>query len=176
MISVALESGEGRITGTRRKLGSEAENFGNRLGANRHEEVYNLAQPDQPGPTTVVKRQDSSDVGSSSERYNLVVARYGWLYAFLFSFTVEYAERHSSVSSVAALRTGGCWFDPGLGQYSLRGLMIVIATEFIPLSPLSVVSTIVVWESSQWLGNNIVRSTGERNSRKAWIGALVAAM
>ena len=24
------------------------------------------------------------------------------------------------------LRTGGCWSDPRLGQYSFRGLMIVI--------------------------------------------------
>ena len=41
-----------------------------------------------------------------------------------------------------------------------RGLMKVIDTEFITLSPLSVVSTIVMWESSQWLVKNIVRSTG----------------
>ena len=33
----------------------------------------------------------------------------------------------------------GRWFDLRLGQYSFRGLMIVIATGFIPLSPLSVV-------------------------------------
>ena len=32
------------------------------------------------------------------------------------------------------LRTGGCWFDPWLCQYSFRGLTIVIATGFIPLS------------------------------------------
>ena len=50
------------------------------------------------------------------------------------------------------LRTGGRWFDPGLGQYPFRGLMIVIATGFIPLSPLSVVLTMVIWESSQWFG------------------------
>ena len=49
------------------------------------------------------------------------------------------AEPHSSVGSVADLRAGGCWFDPWLGQYSVRGLMIVITTGFIPLSPLSVV-------------------------------------
>ena len=72
----------------------------------------------------------------------------------------KYAEPHSSVGSIADLRTGGCWFDPRLGQYSFRGLMIVIATGFIPLSPLSVVLTMVMWESSQWLGKNIVQSTG----------------
>ena len=51
------------------------------------------------------------------------------------------AEPHSSVGSVADLRTGGRWFHPRLGQYSFRGLIIVTATGFIPLSPLSVVST-----------------------------------
>ena len=70
------------------------------------------------------------------------------------------ADPHSSVSSVADLRTGDRWFDPWLGQYSLRGFMIVIVTGFIPLSPLSVVTTMVMWESSQWLGKNIVQSTG----------------
>ena len=58
------------------------------------------------------------------------------------------AQPHSSVGSIQHLRTGGCWFDPRLGQYSLRGLMMVFATGFIPLSPLSVVSTMVMWESS----------------------------
>ena len=70
------------------------------------------------------------------------------------------AEPHSSVGSVQDLRTRGRWFDPRLGQYSFRGLMIVIATVVIPLSPLSIVLTMVMWESSQWLGKNIVRSTG----------------
>ena len=49
--------------------------------------------------------------------------------------TFKCAEQNSSVGSVADLRTGGCWFDPRLGQYSFRGLMIVVATRFIPLSP-----------------------------------------
>ena len=71
-----------------------------------------------------------------------------------------YVEFHSLVNSVADLRTGGRWFDPRIGQYSFRGLMIIIWTGFIPLSPLSVVSTMVMWESSQWPGKNIVRSTG----------------
>ena len=74
--------------------------------------------------------------------------------------TIDDSEPHSSVGSVADLRTGGRWFNPRLDQYSFRGLMIVIATGFIPLSPLSVVSTMVMWESNQWLGKNIVRSTG----------------
>ena len=37
---------------------------------------------------------------------------------------------------------------------------MVIAIGFIPLSPLSVVPTMVKMESSQWLGKDIVRSTG----------------
>ena len=41
-----------------------------------------------------------------------------------------------------------------------KGLMIVIVTGFIPLSLLSVVWTMVMRESSQWLGKNIVQSTG----------------
>ena len=71
----------------------------------------------------------------------------------------DYAEPHSSFGSTVDLRTGGCWFDPWLVQYSFQGLMIVIATGFIPLSLLSVVSTVVMWESSQWHGKNIVQST-----------------
>ena len=86
------------------------------------------------------------------------------------------AEPHSSVVSVADLRRGGRWFDIRLGQYSFRRLMIVIATGFIPFSPLSVVSTMVMWESSQWIGNNFVRSTGLKSSRKAWICALAVAI
>ena len=69
-------------------------------------------------------------------------------------------EPQSSVGSVQDLIAGGRWFDPRLGQYSFRGLMIVIATGFIPLSTLSNVSIIVLWKSSQWLGKNIVQSTG----------------
>ena len=37
--------------------------------------------------------------------------------------------------------------------------MIVIATVFIPLSPLSIVLTMVMWESSHWLEKNTVRNT-----------------
>ena len=78
------------------------------------------------------------------------------------------AEPHSSVGSNADLRTGGRWSDQRLGQYSFRGLMIVIATGSSPLSALSIVSPTVMWESSQWLGKNILRSMD-------WIGALAVA-
>ena len=30
-----------------------------------------------------------------------------------------------SVGSIQDLRTGGCWFDPDVGQYSFVGLMII---------------------------------------------------
>ena len=61
----------------------------------------------------------------------------------ILSYTVpcytKPTEPHSSVGSVA---------DPRLGQYSFRGLIIVIATGFIPLTA---VPTMVMWQSSQWL-------------------------
>ena len=61
------------------------------------------------------------------------------------------AEPHSSVGSVADFRTGGHWFNPSLSQYSFRGLMIIIVTGFIPLSPLSIVLTMVIWEAASGL-------------------------
>ena len=62
----------------------------------------------------------------------------------------SWAEPHSSVGSIADLGTGR-WFNPRLGQYSFRGLMIAIATGFIPLTPLSNVSTMVMWEAASGL-------------------------
>ena len=73
---------------------------------------------------------------------------------------------HSSVGGVQDLRTGNRWFDPRLGQFSSRGLIIVIATRFIPLSPLYFVLTMAMWEISQWLGKSIVRSTSKRTAGK----------
>ena len=67
------------------------------------------------------------------------------------SLTKGGAEPHSLVGSVADLKIGGCWFDSRFGKYSFRGMKKVIETGFIPLSPLSVVSTMVMSESSQWL-------------------------
>ena len=43
---------------------------------------------------------------------------------------------HSSVCHVQDLRIGDRWFDPRLRQYSFQGLVIVIATGFIPLHTL----------------------------------------
>ena len=62
----------------------------------------------------------------------------------------SHAEPQSSDGSIVNLRTGR-WFDPRLGQYSFQGLMIVIATGFIPLPLLSVVLTMVMWEAASGL-------------------------
>ena len=76
------------------------------------------------------------------------------------------SESHSSVSSIVDLRTGSHWFDPRLGQYSLRGLIIVTVTGFIPPTLLSVVLTMVMWESSHWLGKNMCRVLVKRTPGK----------
>ena len=64
------------------------------------------------------------------------------------------------------MRTRGRWFNPQLGHNSFQGLMMIAATGFISLTRLSVVSTTVMRESSQWLGKGFVLSTGKnlRNS------------
>ena len=49
------------------------------------------------------------------------------------------------VGSIQDLGTGCRGFDPRLGQYSFRGLMIVISTGSILLSPLSIVSLSTVF-------------------------------
>ena len=71
-----------------------------------------------------------------------------------FAQSVAYRTWEQEVTSLTS----------GLGQYYSRGLMIVIATGFIPLSQLYIVLAMVMWESSQWLARNIVRSTGKKNS------------
>ena len=43
---------------------------------------------------------------------------------------------------------------------------IYVACKCFPLSPLFIVSIMVMWESSQWLGKNIVWTTGKRNPRE----------
>ena len=58
---------------------------------------------------------------------------------FASFFSTFEPSPHSSVSSIS-LRSGGFWFNPLFGQYSIWALMIVIATEFIPLSLLSIKS------------------------------------
>ena len=94
------------------------------------------------------------DPGQSTQLCAIYVVHCG-----LRSF-VPRAKSHSSVGSVADLKTGDRWFNPRLGQYSFPGLMIVIATGFFSPSPLYIVPTMVKWESSQWLGKNMAQSTG----------------
>ena len=71
---------------------------------------------------------------------------------------IRRAEPQSSVDRAQDSIIGGRWFKPWHGQYSFQGLMTVIATGFIHLSLLSIVSTLVVkWESSQWFVKNITQ-------------------
>ena len=61
----------------------------------------------------------------------------------------------SSDDSVEDLRTGGGWFK----QYSFQRLMIVTVIGLF-LSHHCLLFFMVMWESSLWLGENVVRSTG----------------
>ena len=63
-----------------------------------------------------------------------------------------YPSPYSSVDSVEVLRVVGSNLQHG--QYSLRELMTVTATGFIPLSSLSILSTMAMCKSRQWLGKN----------------------
>ena len=47
-----------------------------------------------------------------------------------------------------------------------QGPMIVIMTEFIPLPPLSIVSTVIMCGSSQWLGKYCVEHWLKRTPGK----------
>ena len=79
------------------------------------------------------------------------------VFSVILSYFVAFLSSKYRIITITLLRyhhrtivfSPSFWFDPRLGQYSFRGLMIVIATGFIPLSPLSVVSKMVMWESSQ---------------------------
>ena len=76
---------------------------------------------------------------------------------------------HSSVGSVADLRTGGHWFDPRLGRYHFDRIessltaVLCFDNSYVGKQP-------VVWKeycAEYWL---------KKNSRKAWIGILAAAI
>ena len=53
---------------------------------------------------------------------------------------------------------------PGLSQYAFRGLMMAIATKFIPLSPLSICF------GNGHVGKNILRSTGKKKKYQESMG------
>ena len=55
------------------------------------------------------------------------------------------------------LRTGLVGFPAW--PISFKVLMITFTTGFMPLSPPTIVSTVVWWKRSQWLGKNMVLST-----------------
>ena len=103
----------------------------------------------------------SIDPGQPAQSAQADLSRY-FLLLVIFCVAVDHYTLRCSVGTVAGLRTGGRWCDPRLGLYSFQGLMIVITIGFILLSPLSVVSTMVMWESSHWLGKNMVPSTGSK--------------
>ena len=63
---------------------------------------------------------------------------------------------HRSVSCVKDFRTGGLLYEPLAGPFSFPGLMTIVVTGFLPQPLLSIVLMMVMWESSQWLGKNIV--------------------
>ena len=78
----------------------------------------------------------------------------------------QMAEPHTSVGSVVDLRTGGRWFDPQLSKYSFRGLTLVIATGFIPLSPLSVVLTMLCGKAARGLERILCKELVKRTPGK----------
>ena len=87
------------------------------------------------------------------------------------------AISHKLVWLIWDLRTGGPWFDSQLGQYSFLKLIIIIASELTPVSLLSIALTMVMRETSQMDGKNIVRNTGKKTYKKnAWISALATAI
>ena len=64
----------------------------------------------------------------------------------------------SSFGSVQDLRTGGCWFDPSSTKSFPR--IDDSVTGLLPLSPLTIVLTMVMWKSRLKLRKNIAPSTG----------------
>ena len=78
-----------------------------------------------------------------------------------------------SVASVQDLRIKGPWFDSQFGQI-LRRTYDSQCDRIHPSLTEVHVSTIVIWETSKWLGKNIVRS--KKNSMKLWISSPAAAI
>ena len=73
-----------------------------------------------------------------------------------------------------------CWYQiKGHLSRSRSNIKVTIFKKWPLLGHLCFTNTscsiLVMWESSQWLGKNIVWSTGKKNFRKAMIGALAAA-
>ena len=69
---------------------------------------------------------------------------------FTFSLHACKSSPRTSVRNIKDLRTCG-------RQFNLQISEIVIVTGFSPLSLLSIVSTMNIWESSHWFEKNICR-------------------
>ena len=78
-----------------------------------------------------------------------------------------------SVDSIQDLRTVGRWFDPRLGQYSLK-IIYDIHCDGIHSSLAAVHCFEDGYERK--LGKNIPLKTGKKNCMKAWTGPLAAAI
>ena len=78
---------------------------------------------------------------------------------------ISTAEPHRSVGSLRDLRSEVTGLITGLSHYSFQRLMVINpATGFIPLSLLSIVLALVIWENNWFYGKNIVWGTGKKNS------------
>ena len=84
--------------------------------------------------------------------------------------------RYSSVTGLKGLESKKSLVRHSARPISLIGLLKVTAKGFIALSSLTIVSTLVMRESSQWFGKNITWTTGKEKSRKTWICALASAI
>ena len=78
----------------------------------------------------------------------------------IYYYTNSTTEPQISVGSFTDLRTGGRWFDYRLGQYSFRGLIMVIATGFILSHRCPLFRQWLSGKAASGLKKNIVRSTG----------------
>ena len=90
-------------------------------------------------------------------------------------FSFVKAEPHSSVGSIADLRTGGRWFDPRLSQYSFQGCMYDSHCNRINFS----LTTVCCFDNG-YVGKHPVAwkeycmEYWLTELMKAWIGALAA--
>ena len=83
---------------------------------------------------------------------------------------------YGSLGSIEDLRTGGRWFEPLAWPIFFLNVGDSHCNRIHPALGFSIFLTIFLWESRQWLGKNIVQSTGLKNSSKVWISTLAAAI
>ena len=85
-------------------------------------------------------------------------------------FNLDHSKILSSSNGLRLYKADARSIIPCSANIPSKGWMIVIVTEFI-LSSLSIILMMVMWESSLWLGKNMLRSA-TKNPRETWIGAL----